>query len=506
MSGELARTRIHHLLADAAARTPDAPAVRDATGRWTYADLAAAARGTAEALADRGVEPGARVVTCAPPSRELVALLYATSVLGAVFVPLHPDTRPGQLDTVVGETDAAVVLSGTELRALADERREGTRERLRVRETDVPPDSGIALLLYTSGSTARPKGIVCPHDSVLFAVRAIAEALSYRSDDVVFCRLPLSFDYGLYQILLSARAGAELVLAQDVPVVRIVRAVRSSRATVVPLVPSLADALLNLLARNENGLPTVRLFTNTGESLSPAVAKMLERACPDAELFRMYGLSECKRVSILAPGEAVGRPESVGRPLPGTQVAILSPGGEELGPRALGRITVRGPHVMAGYWRSPELTARVFPIHPGTGERYLDTGDLGFVDEEGFLYFTGREDGVFKRRGVRMSIIEIEAAAVSLPGVRGAVALPPEPGRDLMLVVTGTLSSSEVIEGLAALIEPAKVPALCRTVDRLPLTANGKPDRRALARLAREEAGAVESERISGRISERINE
>lgn len=486
MAGEPTRTRFHQVLVDAALRTPDAPAVRDATGLWSFANLYAAARGTADALAERGVEPGARVVTCAPPSRELVALLYATSLLGAVFVPLHPDTRIGQLEAVVGDTDPAVVLTGDEVQALADGRRVDTRERHRSRKDGVPPGSEIALLLYTSGSTARPKGIVCPHDSVLFAVQAIAGALAYRSDDVVFCRLPLSFDYGLYQILLSAHAGCELVLAQDVPVVRIVRALRSSRATVVPLVPSLADALLNLLARNEHGIPGVRIFTNTGESLSPAVAKRLEQVCPQARLFRMYGLSECKRVSILAPDEAVGRPESVGRPLPGTRVAILSPDGEELGPRALGRITVHGPHVMAGYWRSAELTAQVFPRHPATGDRYLDTGDLGYVDEEGFLYFTGREDGMFKRRGVRMSIIEIEAAAVSLAGVRGAVALPPEPGRDLMLVVAGGVSAEAVLEGLAALIEPAKVPAVCRTVDRLPLTANGKPDRRALVRLARE--------------------
>jgi len=151
-----------------------------------------------------------------------------------------------------------------------------------------------------------------------------------------------------------------------------------------------------------------------------------------------------------------------------------------------GEIVVEGPHVMPGYWRQPEVTARTFRVDPLTGNRRLHTGDYGRVDADGFLYYEGRRDDMFKRRGVRMSTVEIEAATMDIPGVRAAAVLPPSENRDLAVCVAADLESYAVLRELALRLEPAKVPAICRVVDELPLTLHGKNARVELERMFEE--------------------
>lgn len=340
------------------------------------------------------------------------------------------------------------------------------------------------LLLYTSGSTARPKGVLCTHRQVCFAVRAIAERLRYRSGDVVWCRLPLSFDYGLYQILLTTLAGCELVLADTNHHAGLLAELRRCGATVVPLVPSLATMLLTLARRhNDRDLPPIRLFTNTGEHLPATTARELRERFPGAGVQMMFGLSECKRVSIGDVDGDLTRPDSVGRPLAGTEVRIVNTAGQPVPLGEIGEITVRGPHLMVGYWRDPQLTRQVYRTDPATHERVLHTGDYGWLDADGYLYFHGRRDNLFKRRGTRMSTAEIEAAAQALAGVHTAVAVPPTVDRDLALYITGTSTPADVLRSLRTMLDPAKVPATCHHLATIPLTTNGKIDRSRLTTL-----------------------
>jgi acyl-CoA synthetase (AMP-forming)/AMP-acid ligase II len=339
-----------------------------------------------------------------------------------------------------------------------------------------------ALLLYTSGTTATPKAVVCPHAAVRFVTGAIAAVLGYRDDDVVFCRLPLSFDYGLYQVFLGAHAGAEVVLAANTSNAGLLAAVRGSGATVVPVVPSLATMLVTLAARDRRPA-SVRLFTNTGAALAPAATARLRAAFPGAAVALMYGITECKRVTVQPPDEDLVRPGTVGPALPGTEVLVLDEAGEPVPALAVGEIVVRGGHVMAGYWRAPELTARTYRRCPRTGEVRLHTGDYGFLDADGYLTFVGRRDEIFKRNGVRASTVEIEAAAADIPGVDSAALLPPDDRRDMVLFVAGDRPPAAVLRELSARLEAAKVPSDCRPVAAIPLTANGKPDRAALRAL-----------------------
>jgi acyl-CoA synthetase (AMP-forming)/AMP-acid ligase II len=480
---------IHSILDDAAARRPDATALRDARGAWTYAELVEQGRRCARWLLGRNLRRGDRVVVSLPARREVAAVLYGVSRIGATLVPVSVKLRPFQLRTVLDDADPALVLTGDDdlagLRGLTDRPVAGIDTvwpQIQREPTDleVTPPLGhdVALLLYTSGSSATPRAVVCPHAQVAFAARTIASRLAYRPDDVVLSCLPISFDYGLYQLLLSALATAELVLVGDLP--GLAARLRSTGATVVPLLPPLAAMLVTLMARDP-GPTAVRLITNTGATLAPAAIVQLRRCFPGAQIVLMFGLTECKRVSILEPDGDLRRPGSVGRPLEDTEVLVVDEAGRRLAPGEVGELVVKGPHVMAGYWRAPELTTQRFRRSEETGEISLHTGDYGHLDNDGHLYFQGRRDDVYKSQGVRVSTFEIEAAALDIPGVRQAVALPPVDGKDAVLYVSSDRGPAEVLRELALRLETAKVPRTCHVLETLPLTANGKADRQQLA-------------------------
>jgi acyl-coenzyme A synthetase/AMP-(fatty) acid ligase len=328
-----------------------------------------------------------------------------------------------------------------------------------------------------------PKAVICPHDQVTFAAAAIQAELGYRPDDVVLCRFPLCWDYGLYKVLLCCLGRSELVLAGRESDLWLVARMRETGTTIVPVVPSLAAMIAKLARRDSGDLPPIRMFTNTGAALPRSTIEELRAAFPGVRVVRQFGQTECKRVSVMPPEEDQERTDSVGRPLPGTEVRILDDLGRPVATGESGEIVVTGPHVMPGYWRAPELTERTFRRDERTGAPALHTGDYGHLDEDGYLYFEGRRDDMFKRKGTRMSTVEIEAAAMDIPGVRAAAAFPPAAGRDLAVCVETELAPAVVLRELARRLPSEKVPARCHVIAELPLTAHGKNERRALARM-----------------------
>ena len=404
---------LHDLLDEAAARSPYAPAVQDATGDWAYAELADASHACAAWLVRRGVRAGDRVVCRVGNVREFVALLFGTLRCGAIFVPINPEMRPYHLRSVLADADPALVVTADEdVTTVAEVTGcviAGLAE-LRVAATAGPGSypspaadgESTALLIYTSGSTGAPKAVVSPHRAVLFAAAAIAERLRYRDDDVILTAIPLAFDYGLYQIFLALLAGAQLVLTKPAGHVRLISTIHERGVTVIPVVPSLAELLVRLAARHPAVLP-VRLFTNTGAALTAPMIASLRARFPHASVVPMFGITECKRVSIAEYDGDLLRPGAVGRPLDGTELLITGDDGRPLAAGQVGEIVVRGPHVMSGYWRAPQLTAQRFRRDPVTGVMSLHTGDYGRLDADGYLYFEGRRDDMFKRSGLRVS-------------------------------------------------------------------------------------------------------
>ena len=372
------------LLDSAAARHPYAPALRDAAGGWTYGELDAASHACAAWLASRGVSAGDRVICRAGNVREFVALLFGTLRVGAIFVPINPEMRRYHLSSVIEDADPWLVVTSdddvatlTEITArpvagLSEVRAAlksaGSRPVARYPHPRVDGDS-IALLIYTSGSTAAPKAVVSPNRAVVFAAEAIAARLRYRDDDVVLCAIPLAFDYGLYQVFLSILAGANLVLGDPSGHVRLIPTIHEHGVTVIPVVPSLAQMLVRLAARH-TAIPPVRLFTNTGAALTAPMIASLRAGFPYASVVPMFGITECKRVTISEYDGDIARPGSSGRALDGTTLLILDDNGQPLPAGQVGEIAVQGPHVMAGYWRSPVAHRPAVPPRSGDRDRH----------------------------------------------------------------------------------------------------------------------------------------
>jgi acyl-CoA synthetase (AMP-forming)/AMP-acid ligase II len=487
--------KLLHDVLDAAA--PGQPAIRHGGVTWTYGELRDRSLGLASWLATLGAGWGDRVVVQAANHPQSAALLYATSRLGAAFTHLHPAAQPYQLRHVLADCDPALVIADQECLATArasaavdvyglDELpADSTPGRTLAGEPARPSDP--ACLIYTSGSTAMPKAVVAPHAQMLFAARAIQERLRYRQDDAVFCALPLSFDYGLYQILLCGLAGSELVLsgAGEAGPALLATLVRE-RISVAPLVPAMAGSLVRLLDRARAGDQLrpgtrLRLVTTTGASMSASTLRSLRVGLPGLRAQVMFGLTECKRVSIMEPDGDLARAGSYGRPLDGTDAWAVDADGRRLPPGETGELVVSGPHVMAGYWRAPALTESRFRVGRD-GTRYLRTGDMCSFDSDGYLYFAGRIDETYKSRGLRVSAAEVEAAALDVPGVTAAAVVPPSDGQPAaLLAVTGDVASPHVLKELTTRLEDFKMPAACHVLTAMPLTAHGKTDKKAVA-------------------------
>ncbi|MDW6059286.1 class I adenylate-forming enzyme family protein [Streptomyces sp. FXJ1.4098] len=476
---------LHDLLDAAARRHPTRPALTHTKLTWDYARLRTASLRAAAWLRERGVGRGDRVLLALPSGLAMAALVYGCSRVGAAFCVLHEQVRGPALAHVREDSEAALLVTADDGPPLLDEDDEDGEDPW---ETTGPLSVDPVCLIYTSGSTGPPKAVVSTHAQLLFAARAIHGELAYRTDDVVYCALPLSFDYGLYQLFLSTLAGAHLWLGgtSDVGLV-LLKNLRRSGATVLPVVPSLAQGLARMLPRYGPDGVRLRLLTNTGSAMPPQVLAGLRAALPGLRVQLMFGLTECKRVAIMPPDEDLRRPGACGRALPGTEVLVVDERGRRVAPGTVGEIVVRGPHVMAGYWRRPEQTAQRFPRAEGLFPE-LRTGDFGRLDEDGYLYFSGRRDDLYKQRGFRVSAEEVETAARRVPGVRGAAVLPPSgDGEEAVLCVAGSsLRPGEVLTALKAEIEAYKVPARCLVVPELPLTGNGKTDRKALRSIAAE--------------------
>lgn len=492
---------LHGVLDDAAEQHPTAPAVRHGAELRTYRWLQAESLRLATALAALGVRRGDRVLIAVPSGVLVPALLYGCSRAGAVFIVLAPETPgPVAIHVLEDATPSLVITTSPHLQELA-----GARG---IRTVDGPGLSASAnaaatgpapaalpagpipvdpvCFIYTSGSTAMPKAVVSTHLQVTFVANAIQSRLGYRCGDTVFCALPLSFDYGLYQIFLCTLAGALLHLADGQEAGhRLLFHLQDSGATVIPAVPSLAANLEKLLARRPTELPRLRLLTNTGAAMPPGLLAALRKYLPGLRVQLMYGLTECKRAAIMPVDADLSHPGACGQALPGTEIFTVDESGARLPAGEVGELVVRGAHVMAGYWRQPELSAERFRYEHGLFPQ-LRTGDYGWLDDEGFLYFAGRRDDMYKQGGFRVSTIEVEAAAHRVPGVRAAVVVPPSADTpDAVLLVQGDLTSEEVLRLLRREIDEVKLPTRCVVLEQFPLNTNGKVERRRLAELVR---------------------
>jgi amino acid adenylation domain-containing protein len=483
----------------AAAHDIDRAAVVAADRTLSYGELDHLADGFATRLRELGVERGDRVAVVLPNGVQAAIAIYGILRAGAAFSPLNPTIKGEKLGHVLTDSGAAAVVCDPE-RAEVVEAGVAIAGAIPV-VTDVERHAGdggkpptplsldLAAVIYTSGSTGVPKGVTLTHANMTFAADSIIEYLQMERSDCVLCVLPLSFDYGLYQLLMSIRVGATLVLEASFAFPgRVVQLLEANRITGLPGVPTLFQVLLSLRGLADRELPDLRFLTNTAAALPAPTVEAIRRTFPNARLYSMYGLTECKRATYLPPEQLEARPTSVGIPIPGTEAWIEDEDRNVLGPGEVGELMIRGAHVMQGYWNDPEMTAE--RLRPGRWpwERVLATGDLFRSDDEGYLYFVGRRDDLIKSGGEKVVPREIEDVLHSAPGVREAAVIGM-PDRLLGHAVHAHVSphpDAALDEaGLRAYctehLEDYKVPRRVIVHNELPRTSNGKIDRQALA-------------------------
>jgi long-chain acyl-CoA synthetase len=507
---------VHNFLEQSAERTPDKTALVCDGRRLSYAELDAMANRMARCLREHGVGRGDRVLLCLHNSVELVVSIFATLKAGGVFVAVNATTKQDKLLYLVrncrasalvlqagqAETARAIVEKADSVRSVVlagGDGEEGGCDPFigfgQVQQAyPASPvccrtiDRDLACLIYTSGSTGDPKGVMSGHDNVVFAASSIIAYLENRPEDVVVNGLPMSFDYGLYQMLMTFKFGGTLVLERSFAYpAKLLRLMEEERVTGLPGVPTLFAILLKM-DLSPFDLSSLRYITNTAAALPPSHIRGIRDKFPQARLYSMYGLTETKRTLWLPPDQLDKRPGSVGIAIPGTEVWIENEEGRRLGPGDVGELVVRGGHVMRGYWETPAATAERYRPGPIPGERLCYSGDLFRMDEEGFFYFVGRKDDIIKSRGEKVPPKEVECALCELADVIEAAVVgvdDPILGESIKAFIVlqpgSALTEREVLRHCRNCLVDYMVPQKVEIRESLPKNASGKIQKRELA-------------------------
>ncbi len=500
---------VQDFLYNSAERFPDKTALVCGDRRLTYAQVEAQANRLAHALMAHGVERGDRAAIYLPNSVEAVVAIFGTLKAAGTFVVVNHTTKRDKLAYILNncratalvtsarnaslalEVHAAVpslkftVLSGKRAAAVAEGQVLYAFDDLLTAYPATRPacpaiDQDLACLIYTSGSTGDPKGVMSGHNNVVFASGSVIQYLENTPDDIVINVLPLSFDYGLYQLLMVFRFGGTLVLEKSFAYpAAILKKMEAERVTGFPGVPTVFAILLQM-DLGPYDLSSLRYITNTAAALPPSHIMELRAKFPWATLYSMFGLTECKRTLYLPPEQLDKRPGSVGVAIPGTEVWIEDEEGNRLGPGVGGELVIRGSHVMRGYWENPAATAKCYRPGPTPGERILYSGDLFKMDEQGYLYFVSRKDDIIKSRGEKVAPKEVENV---LYGIEGVVEVAVVGVPDLILgqaikafVVLDSvaLTEKDVLRHCRAHLEDFMVPQAVEFRDSLPKTTSGK--------------------------------
>jgi amino acid adenylation domain-containing protein len=508
---------VDDFLVESALRFPDKTAIVCGDCRVVYGELDTNSNRLAQALVEAGVRQGDRIAVLLENSVEAAVSVFGVLKAGGVFAVINHTTKPKKLEFILNDCSAsALVIGASHIGSIqatisrVDSLKcvvvcgGGARPRIGSQSTvdferdlssfpSTRPagrliDTDLAALIYTSGSTGLPKGVAVSHLNVVSAANSITEYLENVADDVIINVLPLSFDYGLYQLLMTVKSGATLVLERSFAYpFKIIETIQEERVTGFPGVPTVFALLLQMNRLEPERFDSVRYVTNTGASLPPAHIPRLKHLFRNAKIFSMYGLTECKRVSYLAPAELERRPTSVGKAMPNVHAFVVDEAGNPVPSGVVGELVVRGSNVMMGYWNRPDETAKV--IRPGRfpWDRVLYTGDLFTVDEDGYLYFASRKDDIIKSRGEKVSPREVEEVIHELADIREVVVVGVDDsilGQAVKAFVVraddSTITEEEIISHCASRLENFMVPRAIEFRDALPRTVTGKLQRKAL--------------------------
>ena len=502
-----------------AKKYPSKTAIISKGKEYPYSLLKDSAEKLAWHLVNAGIKKGDRVAICMENSWQSIVSIYGTTLAGAVFLVINPQTKADKLHYILNDCGAKILISTSmlkhelssaleDIKAIQEVIITGDEHQLIVAnpifrlvnfENIISSDGSVsklpniipndlAALIYTSGSTGFPKGVMMTHQSMVFTSWSLIEYLRLSEEDRIMLLLPLAFDYGLYQLLMAITIGGTLIVEQSfIFTASIYRDIEKYKPTVFPGVPTIYAMMIASNKENPLAFDCIQKVTNTAAALPAEFIPDLKRIFPNALIFKMYGLTECKRVCYLEPELVDLKPTSVGKAIPGTEVFLLSVEGNPVPPGESGILHIRGPHVMLGYWNKEELSREMLRTGNLPGERILCSNDLFKMDEEGFLYFQGRTDDIIKTRGEKVSPIEIENVIYKINGVKevAVIGIPDViMGESIIAHVTvhdhSQLNEKEIQQECMSKLEVFMVPQKIIFLYEMPKSPNGKIDKKEL--------------------------
>jgi len=513
----------------------DAIALSHRGAHLRYGELYEQVSRAAAGLVALGVQRDDRVAIWLNKRFETVVAFYACAMAGAISVPINPQLRPRQAAHIITNSGSRVlVTTAARYRGLppdAGEAKlvcvddapvaqpplpEGTRrfaELLRqgsLAKAQPRVDRDPAAILYTSGSTGLPKGVVLSHRNLVAGAESVNSYLGNGPSDVILGLLPLSFDAGLSQLTTSVAIGARLVLHDYLLADDVARVCTREKVTCITGVPPLWMELAGAAWPEETGA-AVRIFANTGGHMPEVLLTRLRRLFPRAKPYLMYGLTEAFRSTYLDPDQAGVRPDSIGKAVPNAEILVLRPDGTPCEADEPGELVHRGAFVTLGYWDNPEATAlrfRPLPSNLASGllsETAVWSGDLVRRDTEGFLYYVGRMDDLIKSSGYRVSPNEVEEAIYRHPLIKECVVfgVPDDARGQAIVSLVVPKSESLTLEALQlhcrAELPTYMVPRDILIVTALERNGNGKMDRQLLkARFVQARAAPGGARRAAG--------
>ena len=516
----------HHMLRESVKKFPEREAVVHRDHRLTYNEFQNEVIRYSEKLIALGLQPNDRVGVFLPPGIPLATCLFAISNSAGVFVPIHHSLFGHQVKHIIQDCGIRIIItcqalsdkipdsvinSNLEHVLLTDDAIElGTEDesgkfdsfQLGENPIDNPGtatinldhnrvENDLAAILYTSGSTGMPKGVMLSHKNVVAGASIVSEYLGINSSDRILAALPFSFDAGLNQLTTGIQQGATVVLLDFIFAREIVSALSKEKITALAGVPPMWNLLVQDNSTLKKNQPkSLRYVTNTGGAVAPELLQKMQASLPEStDIVLMYGLTEAFRSTYLPPAELQTRPQSMGKSIPNSEIMVLREDGSPCDPNETGELVHRGPTVSLGYWGNPDATDKVFRPHPrplagsGIDEKVVFSGDLVYQDEDGFFYFVGRKDALIKSSGFRISPTEVEAGMMQSGEILQAavVGIPDQTlGHKIVAFVEpadpNSFCDSDLLVNLSEILPRHMLPKQIHQLQEFPKTANGKID------------------------------
>lgn len=499
---------MHHLLDISAGIYSNKTAITYNGNTYTFEYIKSNSNKLACYLQNIGIQRGDRVVILLGNTIETIIAFWGILKAGAVVVPLGLDIKTQKIDYILKDSEASVLITNNTIvsdnfellktqhlnKILVVGRTEKEQNNIVPFYTTLINTNAhikptgtlsidLAAIIYTSGSTGAPKGVMLTHQNMLAATHSLNTYLGYNATDKILCSLPLSFDYGLYQMIMSIATGANLLLEKAFTwPIFLLHKISKEKVTILPAVPTMVVLLHDQNRIKPFDLTSIRMVTNTGAALTRTNISMVKTLFKNAKIFSMYGLTECKRCTYLPPEDIDKKPDSVGIAIPNTELWLVDDNNNKIThPNQTGQLVIRGATVMKGYWKKPDKTAQKLRYHTTTSDMVLYTGDYCTLDEDGYLYFKGRMDHVIKSRGIKVSPKEVEDVISTIPEVN-AVVVTGVPHKDygkalfafVVLKEKTTLHKDAIITFCKKALEVYKVPEYIAIIPSIPKTPNGK--------------------------------